>query len=61
MDTKRFTWENLPEEHRTAWVQHVINFYPPNTVSQQEADDLAREEYDNAETELPVVEALEMD
>ena len=53
------TWENLPATHRDAWTQHVINFYPPNTVSPQEAAELAREEYNEAESLLPVTEVCE--
>jgi hypothetical protein len=54
-------WENLSEEHRNAWIQQVINFYPPNTSSQQEIVDLARNEYDDAESLLPVQETCEAD
>ena len=66
MDTKmettnKTTWENLPESHRNTWTQHVLNFYPPNTVSPQEAAELAREEYGDAESLLPVAEVCEAD
>lgn len=56
MDMQHKTpWEQLPEAHRTAWLQHVVNFYPPNTVSPQEAAELAREEYTDADSDLPPV------
>jgi hypothetical protein len=62
MDThKKISWENLPETHREAWTQHVINFYPPNTVSPEEAAELAREEYAEAATPLPVAEVCDAD
>ena len=54
-------WDNLPETHRTAWLQHVTNFYPPNTISPQEAAELAREEYTDAESLLPVAEVCQAD
>ena len=60
MQTKH-AWENLSEEQRNTWTQHVINFYPPNTVSPQEAVELARDEYFEAETLLPVAEVCEAD
>jgi hypothetical protein len=41
------------------WIQQVINFYPPNTSSQQEIVDLARDEYNDAESLLPVQEICE--
>ena len=60
MHTKH-PWENLSEEQRNVWTRHVINFYPPNTVSPQEAAELAREEYAEAESPLPVAEVCEAD
>lgn len=60
MNTKH-AWENLSEEQRNLWTQHVINFYPPNTVSLPEAVELARDEYSEAETALPVEEVCETD
>jgi len=42
-------------------MQHVVNFYPPNTVSALEAAELAREEYAEAETLLPVTQVCEAD
>jgi hypothetical protein len=60
MDTNtRPAWENLSDEHRNVWIQQVINFYPPNTSSQQEIVDLARDEYNDAESLLPVQEICE--
>src|SRR5258706_6459266 len=59
-NTKR-SWENLSVEHRNAWIQQVINFYPPNASSQQEIVVLAREEYLEAESLLPVPETCEVD
>jgi hypothetical protein len=62
MDTNtRPAWENLSDEHRSAWIQQVINFYPPNTSSQQELVELARSEYDDAESLFPVTETCETD
>lgn len=61
MNTHKTNWENLSEAHRHSWTQHVINFYPPNTVSPQEAAELAREEYENADSLLPVTEVCEAD
>jgi len=58
---KKTNWENLPEAHRNSWMQHVVNFYPPNTVSALEAAELAREEYAEAETLLPVTQVCEAD
>jgi hypothetical protein len=57
----KIAWENLPEETRAAWTEQVISFYPPNTVSPSEVIELARDEYNDAETLLPVVEACEVD
>jgi len=62
MDTqKKSSWENLPEAHRHEWTQHVIKFYPPNTVSPQEAAELARDEYNEADSLLPIPEVCEAD
>jgi hypothetical protein len=62
MDTNtKPEWENLSEEHRNAWIQQVINFYPPNTSTQREIVELARSEYDEAESLLPTAEACETD
>lgn len=58
MQTKQ-AWENLSEEQRNVWTQHVINFYPPNTVTPQDALELARDEYNEAESLLPVNEVCE--
>lgn len=57
MDTNiKQAWEKLSAEHQKVWVQHVIQFYPPDTVSPAEAVELAREEYDETESLLPQVE-----
>ena len=58
---KKDNWESLPETHREAWIRHVINFYPPNTVSPQEAAQLASEEYGDSDSLLPVAEVCEAD
>ncbi len=55
MNTKQ-NWENLSEAQQSTWIQHVIKFYPPNTVSPQEALELARDEYNESEFLLPVEE-----
>ncbi len=54
-------WEQLSEEQRNLWTQHVIKFYPPNTVAPQEALELARDEYNETESLLPVTEVCEAD
>jgi hypothetical protein len=62
MDTNnRPAWENLSEDQRNAWIQNVVNFYPPNTSGQQEIVELARDEYNDAESLLPVQETCEAD
>jgi len=54
MDTMtKPAWEQLPAEHRAAWIQRTENFYPPNTVSPQEVIELARDEYLDADSLLP--------
>ena len=60
MNTKH-TWENLSAAQRDAWTQHIVKFYPPNTVSPQEAVELARDEYNEAESLLPLAEVCEAD
>ncbi len=57
----KHAWENLPEDQRTVWTQHVIKFYPPNTVSLAEALELAREEYNESESPLPLEAVCEAD
>jgi hypothetical protein len=60
MDTNtKPTWESLSDEHRNVWIQQIINFYPPNTSSPQEIAALARDEYNDAESLLPVQEICE--
>jgi hypothetical protein len=54
-------WEKLSDEQRNLWTEHVTRFYPPNTVTPQEAIELAREEYNETESLVPVVEACEAD
>jgi len=62
METKnRPTWENLSEDQRNAWIQSVINFYPPNSSTPQEIIELAKDEYTDAESLLPVREVFEAD
>ena len=59
--TTKPLWEKLPAEHRQAWIQQVINFYLPAVISAEEADTLARDEYSDAETLLPVPDPCEAD
>ncbi len=54
-------WENLSDEQRNLWTQHVIKFYPPNTVTPEESIELARDEYHEAESLLPVAEVCAAD
>ena len=62
MDTaNKPAWENLSEDHRSAWIQQVINFYPPNTSSPQELVELARDEYNDAESLLPLTATCEVE
>ena len=55
------TWENLSDEQRNAWLQQIINFYPPNSSTPEEVVELARDEYNDAESLLPVQEIYEAD
>ena len=59
--SNKTSWENLSEPHRTAWVQHVINFYPPNTITPHEAAELARDEYSEADALLPAAQQCDME
>jgi len=55
------SWDNLSEDQRNVWIRQVVNFYPPNSVSPQEVIELARDEYNDAETLLPAEETCEVD
>jgi hypothetical protein len=52
-------WDNLSEVQRTAWIENVIKFYPPDSVTPQDAVELARDEYNDSESLLPIEEICE--
>jgi|GEM_PF-2910548 hypothetical protein len=49
-------WEELSDPHRDAWIQRAINFYPPGSVAMPELIEVARDEYAESDSLLPVVE-----